>query len=603
MLQSLLSQLLSKRRKGPQVRAPAPDGLAHARLLFSNGQWGDAARVANDVLTGDPNDVEAILLLARIFRAQNMLHEAQDAYRRALALEPRRAEAWLDLGVCHHLAGDHFWARVHYRFAQALEADNAQVWNEFGVVDIALGNYGKAEQALEAAIARNPALPEAWNNLGLIVARRGDLGSARRHFLRAGFLRPDFYLAHCNAGLAARDLELVEDAERALRRAIEIDPGPHTAWLNLGSVLQDAGRLDEALAALEAARQRAPSDPDVLVALSTVHLRRGEASEAEALARSAIGRAPQHADAMLALAYAQLATGNFAEGWINYEARHRSAASPARRFPFPAWRNEPLAGKSVLVWGEQGLGDEIMFASCLPDLLATGAHCTLDCSPRLRALFERSFPDIRFMEDKPSIDVAISLASLPLLFRRERKAFPRHAGYLSADPARSAAWRQRLDALGTGRKVGLAWRGGLMRTGRVQRSIALDSLHPLLRIPGITWVNLQHGDTAAEIASVRDRQGTCIKSFDGVLEDLDETAALVEGLDLVITVCSTVVHLAGALGRPAWVLTPRAPAWRYLLEGTQMPWYPSVAMYRQDAPGDWSPVVQRVAADLQCSAD
>jgi len=605
VLKALLARVLP-RKAGDQKAAGASKGasgrLQQAQALAGEKSWDAAARVAEEILATEPGNVAAILLLARTFRARGMLPQAQDAYRRALALEPARAEVWLDLGVCHHLAGDHFWARVYYRFAQALDHDNANVWNEFGVVDIALGNFGKAEQALEGAIARNPALPEAWNNLGLVLARRGDIAGARRHFLRAAFLRPDFYMAHCNAGLAAKDLELLDDAERALRRALEVDPGPYTAWLNLGAVLQDAGRLDDALAAFEAARARAPDAADVLTALSALDLRRGDAAAAETIAKLAIKRDPQHADAALALAHAQLAAGNYADGWVNYEARQRSSASPARRFPFPAWRGEPLAGKSVLVWGEQGLGDEIMFASCLPDLLASGASCTLDCHPRLRALFERSFPQVRLPGDGFPIDVSVSIASLPSMFRRQREAFPRHGGYLRANPEDSAGWRDRLAGLGTGLKVGIAWRGGLLRTGRVQRSLDMEALLPLLRTPGVRWISLQHGETAAEIAALRNTHGVGVETWETATADLDQTAALIEALDLVITVCSTVVHLAGALGRPAWVLTPRAPAWRYLLAGTEMPWYPSVVLYRQSAHGEWQEVVERVAADLQCLA-
>lgn len=603
MLQSLFSQLLAKRKKTNAAPLPAaPGALERAQLLATEGDWEAAARAAHEILREQPDNVSAIMLLGRSFRARGMLTQAQEAYRRALALEPGRAETWLDLGVCHHLEGDHFWARVYYRFAQALDPDNAEVWNEFAVVDIALGNYGKAEQALEGAIARNPALPQAWNNLGLILARRGDIASARRHFLRAAFLQPDFYMAHCNAGLAARDLELLEDAERALRRAIEVDPAPHTAWLNLGSVLQDAGRLDEALAALEAASERAALDADVLAALSSVHLRLGDASEAQRLASLAMERDPGHADATLALAHAQLASANFAEGWVNYEARLRSGSSPARRFPYPAWRGEPLAGKSVLVWGEQGLGDEIMFASCVPDLVAAGADCTLDCSPRLRTLFARSFPQVRLMGHGAPIDVQVSMGSLPLMFRRTPGAFPRHDGYLQPNPEYRAAWRERLRALGPGLKAGIAWRGGLMRTGRLQRSLDIEALTSLLRTPGVRWTSLQHGQTAGEIASLRKSGGIELEAWDDALTDLDQTAALISALDLVITVCSTVVHLAGAVGRPTWVLAPHAPAWRYLLAGREMPWYPSVVLYRQSSHGDWNGVVSTVASDLQCLA-
>jgi tetratricopeptide (TPR) repeat protein len=604
VLKALLAQVLPKGRKtrSPAVSADATP-LQRALALAAEKQWEEAARLTEELLAAQPEDVDAMLLQAKTFRARGLLEQAQQAYRRALVLQPRRVEAWLDLGVCHYLAGDHFWARVYYRFAAALDPENADVCNELAVVDIAVGNFGKAEEALEKAVARNPALPEAWNNLGLVLARRGELATARRHFLRAVFLRPDYYTAHCNVGLAAKDLELLDDAERALRHAVHIDPGPYTAWLNLGSVLQDAGKLEEALAALEAARQRAPDAPDVLAALSALWLRRADAAQAQALAERALEREPQHPQARLALAHAQLAQGNFAQGWSNYEARQHGSTPVVRRYQLPAWRGESLSGKSVLVWGEQGLGDEIMFASCLPDLLASPARCTLDCSPRLRSLFARSFPQLRVADNvTDGIDCTMPIGSLPLLFRESADAFPEHQGYLRPDRGRVAAWREQLAALGDGLKIGLAWRGGLLRTGQRQRSLELGELAQLFSIPNVRWVRLQHGDTAAELGHVREAYGASIASWDEALADLDETAALIGALDLVITVCSTVVHLSGAIGRPTWVLTPSAPAWRYQLAGTRMPWYPSVALYRQTVPGDWCDPVQRVEADLRCLA-
>ena len=604
MLKALLAQVLPRGRKKSPLSAGMPaTPLERAAALVAQREWDAAARLTGEILAAQPDNVEALLLHAKSCRARQLLEQAQHVYRRALALDPRRADAWLDLGVCHYRAGDYFWARVYYRLAKTLAPGHADVWNELAVVDIALGNFGAAEEALERAVALNPALPEAWNNLGLVLVRRGQVAAARRHFLRAIFLRPEYYMAHCNAGLAAKDLELLDEAERLLRRAVQIDPAPAPGWLNFGAVLQDAGKLDEALAALESAHSRSPDAPDVLAALSALWLRRGDAARAEALAAQALAAEPQYAQARLALAHAQLAQGNFAAGWPNYQARLPAGAVTTRRYAAPAWQGEPLAGKSVLVWGEQGLGDEIMFAGCLPQLMAVAERCTLDCSPRLRRLFARSFPQAGLADgNAEGIDHALPIGSLPLVFRRSVEDFPRHEGYLRADPARIAAWRTRLGGLGDGLKVGIAWRGGLLRTGRNERSLHLARLRQLLQAPNVKWVSLQHGETSAEIAAVRDAHGISVASWQEALGDLDETAALIMALDLVVTVCSTVVHLSGALGRRTWVLTPKAPAWRYQQAGAGMPWYPSVALYRQAVQGDWDEPVRAMQAELRCLA-
>jgi tetratricopeptide (TPR) repeat protein len=612
MLRSLFSQFFSRRRPSPdraQVPAPATSAIDEARRLLATRSFDEADAAAGAVLAKEPENADALVIRAEILRRRGQLQPAMKAYRHALVLNPRHVEAWLDLGVCHYLLGDYFWARFYFRLANTLDPDRADVWNELGLVEIILGNYEKAEDSLEKAVNRMPDHAEAWNNLGLVVARRGELVGARRNFLRATFLKPDFYMAYCNLGLACRDLELLDEAERALRRAAELRPGQHTAWLNLGVVLQDQGRLDEALQAIEQAHAVAPKDADVIAALSTLWLRRGDAARAIECAEQGLAQDPGNAEARLALAHAQLALQRFEQGWPNYEARLRSSSSPLGPLPVPLCDADNLAGKTVLVEREQGLGDEIMFASCLNEFAGSGVNCVIHCDPRLVVLFRRSFPQSEVVGRlgeleapdgslRRAIDCCVPMGSLPGRYRRTRSDFARATAFLRADPERAARWRARLAALGPGPKVGIAWRGGLYKTGRALRSLSLESLLPVLRVPGVGWVNLQHRDHARELEQIHVHHGVQVARWDDALADLDETAALVHGLDLVITVCSTVVHLAGALGRPVWTLTPHAPAWRYLFEGDSMPWYPNVRLFRQRAEGDWDEVISRVAAAL-----
>ncbi len=612
MLRSLISQLFARPKPPPRdaaIAAPAMGAIDEARRLLAARAFDEADAAAGAVLADEPDNADALVIRAEILRRRGLLEPAMETYRRALVLKPRHAEAWLDLGVCHYLSGDHFWARFYFRLASTVDPDRADVWNELGLVEIVLGNYEKAEESLENAVNRDPDHPEAWNNLGLVVARRGELAVARRHFLRATFLKPDFYMAHCNLGLACRELELLEEAERTLLHATELRPGLHTAWLNLGMVLQDQGRLDDALKALEKAHALVPQDADVIAALSATWLRRGDAARAISCAEQGLQQDPENADVRLALAHAQLALQRFEEGWPNYEARLRSNATPFEPLPMPLCDAGDLARKTVLVQREQGLGDEIMFASCLNEFASSGATCVVHCDRRLVSLFRRSFPQLEVIgslreleaEDgslRRAIDCWVPIGSLPGRYRRTRADFARAAAFLRADAQKAALWRERLAALGPGPKVGIAWRGGLYKTGRAMRSLSLEALQPLLGVPGARWINLQHRVHADELEQMRAGHGVQIAHWDDALADLDETAALMLGLDLVITVCSTVVHLAGALGRPVWTLTPHAPAWRYLFDGDSMPWYPDVRLFRQRSEGDWRDVVTRVAVAL-----
>jgi len=607
VLNRLLSKLFRPKQAEPAAQS-APDPVAAqldaARAHYRAKEFAAAEKLAEEVLRTAPDHLDALMLKADALRRSGRHDAAMAAYRKALVVEPRLARAWLDLGVCHYLKGDFFWARVYYRFANSVEPDNADVWNEFGVVEIALGNYKHAEQSLENAVNRKPEHPEAWNNLGLVMARRGEQAAARRNFLRATFLRPGYYIALCNLGLVCRELELFEEAEKALRRALEAEPRGTDALLNFASLLQDLGRLDDAHAVLEQARAALPADANVWVASSALHFRRGELAAAEQAAKRALECDAGNADAQLALAHVELSQCRFAQGWEHYEARANSAVSPVRKLPFPRWESEDPAGLRLLIYGEQGLGDEILFASCLDDVVDQGARVVLDCDPRLRPLFRRSFPRLHVInssEDylgdagRTGIDRCLAIGSLPRIFRRSEQAFPRRP-YLKADAERAEHWRARLAGGGEARlRVGIAWRGGLAKTGREQRSLGIEDISPLLALRGVQWVSLQRDGTAAELAACDGR----LAVWREPLADLDETAALMQALDLVVTVCSTVAHLGGALGRRVWVLTPKGAAWRYPAAGDSMPWYPTVTLFRQSRAGEWQDVVASIAQAMR----
>jgi hypothetical protein len=272
---------------------------------------------------------------------------------------------------------------------------------------------------------------------------------------------------------------------------------------------------------------------------------------------------------------------------------------------FPRWDGGDLTERSILAYREQGLGDEIMFASCLPQLIERAGHTIIECSDKLKPLFERSFPRATVLSqdnaarEKVEADCEVPLGSLPLYFRQSADHFPAHAGYLRADPARLAAWRAKLDRLGPGLKVGISWRGGTYKTRSPLRSIDLRDWEAILSVPDVSFVSLQYtSDAEAEIAALEQSSGRRVVHWPEAIADYDETAALVGALDLTISVCTAVVHLAGALGRPVWVLAPYSPEWRYGRAGERMPWYPSARVFRQEHRGDWPQLVDAVGARL-----
>jgi hypothetical protein len=337
---------------------------------------------------------------------------------------------------------------------------------------------------------------------------------------------------------------------------------------------------------------------------------RGDYAAGEAALERALSLDAEHPSVRFVLAQYRLSAGDFATGWPAYEARYDiPVLSPRRGYPIPEWQGENLAGRSILVYGEQGLGDEIMFASCFDDLITRAERVVIACDPRVAAIFTRSFSGAlvvgesrlggEWLNAVGKLDFQIAAGSLPSYFRSERAAFARGRQFLYADPDKAQAWRVRLDALGGSRKIGVSWRGGAIAARRAVRSIPPAQLAALLAQVEGEWVSLQYGDCAADLELLGAAAGSRLHHWQDAIDDYDETAALVASLDAVVSVCTSLVHLAGALGRPCFVATPAAVEWPFLREGETMPWYPSVSLLRQARAGDWSAVLDAIAAELR----
>jgi len=343
---------------------------------------------------------------------------------------------------------------------------------------------------------------------------------------------------------------LYDDALARLEKATRLDPRLAAAYRFRGIALLDVGKLDSAVAALESACALAPDDTQNTVLLGGALQSAGRTQAAIDCFRKVIERDPGHARAHASLALSLLGSGDYANGWPEYEWRLRLAADTIYRpYPFPLWRGEPLGGKSILITSEQGIGDEIMFASCYQETIDRAGECFIECSTRLVSLFARSFPRARIVARNlsrmpdwgalPAFDFHVPGGSLPLHLRRSARDFPHRRSYLVPDEARVRHWRSRLDELGPGLKVGLAWTGGLAGTLRAVRSLRLKELQPLLDVQGARFASLEFVESTA--GPVWWPEAT---------RNVDESAALVCALDLVISVTTTVAHVAGAVGLP-----------------------------------------------------
>lgn len=524
--------------------------------------------------------------------------------------EPRQAGADREFrsGLEHFHAARYDEAATCFESALEQCHDFVEAHYQLGLVRLRQGLFEEACDSFTLALCFAPRMAGAHFGLACAQSERGERTEALisvERAIEAGEGGPEIYKLRGDLLYEAGN---VPDAVASYRRAVALNPADASAHASLGYLLfVECADYESGVLHLEKAYELDPDEETAACNYTLVLLmHRGDLEGAVAHCDRLLAAQPEMHEARLNKAIALLMMGRFDIAWDDYEARKHARGYARSRLSIPEWDGRDPAGRTILVESEQGLGDEIMFASCFPELTRRGARCVIECSPRLASLFARSFPEARVIpaakgEDRTAAalasapDFKVAAGSLPRYFRRTPEQFPAHRGYLCPDEAMQAAWRQRLEALGPGPKIGLSWRGGIVSTRQALRSMPLRALRPLFALGECHWIDLQYGDTAAERADFQSATGGVLHHWEEAIQDLDQCAALVSNLDVVVTVCTMVAHLAGALGRPAWIMVPRIPEWRYLAQGERMPWYPSATLIRQRTAGDWSEVMDRVA--------
>lgn len=538
MLGKVLRGLLSGKPRPSELSAH----LKHCYAELAAGRHAQAKSIAARLLADHPQSYTARVLLAQACAALGETASALAHADQCIASDPSNLEGHYVRGMIYEASSRPAKAMADFDRVLEIDADHVAALDRKGGLHDARGEFEASLACAERLIRLEP-------------------GNAQVHHKLA---------------VTMRELGRLPEAEKALRQALSLDPGFHTAQAHLTLVLIELGRFDEAQQTLKPLLAQAPSDQN----------------------------------ARWAAAVLDLLNARYETGWGHYEARESQRDPKLRPADIPEWDGTRLTAGALLINAEQGLGDQIMFASCIPDALALAPACVVTCDSRLVPMFRRSFPAVRVVPmqtDKPldpeavaplQIQAQTMIGSLPGRFRRSRDRFPRHAGYLAPDPGALASWRTRLATLGPGKKIGISWTGGTPKTRRNLRSLQLEQLLPVLSVEGCEFVSLQYTDSRREIEALRAAHGIVVHDFPEAIATYDETAALVGALDLVISVCTAVIHLSGALGKPVWVMVPWVPEWRYMREGEAMPWYPSVRLWRQTRPGQWSDVFTAIAAEL-----
>jgi tetratricopeptide (TPR) repeat protein len=454
--------------------------------------------------------------------------------------------------------------------------------------------------------------PDASVEAGLAHALAGRPLDAVASFNRALAQQPDHPKALIFLGATLNGLGRHEEALGLADRALVTAPGPE-AWIIRGDALRDLGRDEAALASFVEAGRWDARRFEALTKAARQHATLGQYDQALAAYDAALALRPDDAVARFDRGLVRLTVGDFAGGWADYAARldkaefHARSAGPLTALMAhldPDLSLDDLRGKRLLLVSEQGIGDQVMFASLIPDLAALASELTCVCEPRLIGLFSASFPSVRVVDANATVfrhsdyDRIVPMADPARLLRGRREDFPGGA-YLRPRSAVRERWVAKLGARPAGLRIGLSWRGGSPTTNAKRRSLGLETFAPILALPDCEFVSLQYGDVDAEIAAARAALGRPIRLFPKPeIDDFEELAGLVEALDVVVSVQTAVVHLAGALGKDCLAMLPYSPEWRYMANTSTMPWYRSVQLHRQAAPGDWNPVLREVTDAL-----
>lgn len=549
--------------------------------------------------------------LGVIYEDMGRSGDAVDVLRKALALTPHDFTAHFTLGNALKSLSRFKEALEHYQRAAALQPQNASVHNNMGAAFQGLERLTEAAQSYRHAVKLQPQHARAHYNLGTVLKDAGKLEDAAESFRAALRVTPEFAEAHVNLALVLHDLGDLETAIAHNRTALTLNPGDAAAYNNLGAALRDAGRYEEAMECYATAIKLRPD-------LSEAMHNQGVALEFtgrhdEALQRFTDARTvnPHLIAAQMNAALLMLMSGDFKAGWDAYEVRWQRdlPGMGHRHFPYPIWQGEREPA-GIVVWGEQGIGDRILYASMIPDLMAQGHRVVMETDQRLHALFARSFPGVNMVAKQDPPDLATTapdirwhsaLASLGRHLRSDISCFPQRGAYLAADAARTAAYKTLLDGRGDGPVVGISWVSRAAGIGR-HKTLDLRQWAPILKTPGVRFVNLQYGDTAEERAAVEAELGISINHIPGLdlREDIDGVAALIAACDLVISVSNTTVHLAAALGKPTWVMVPAAAGnlWYWMRNTSHTPWYASATIFRQKTLGQWDETIQAVKKQL-----
>ena len=523
-------------------------------------------------------------------------------------------DQWFQEAFARHQADDLDGAARLYRRLLDVAPDHGEALYLLGSVQVQRGNYADALPLLEQAIARDAGQAKYFNNLGFALKSLMRTGEARGAYEQALRLQPDYPQAVFNLADLEKDAGNLGRAQAGFEHAVTLRPDWAEAQGFLGTVLHVRGFSEQALPYLQKALALGPAGTDsrhtLLGNLGICLQALGRNADARDCYDQILAENPERCEAHLNRALLKLLLGDMTGGWEEYEWRLRSPESPERVYTQPAWDGSPLAGRTLLVHAEQGFGDTFQFLRYLPLIVRDGGRVLFECQPGTQSLLEgcAGFDEIvtppATGDDRVSHDIQIPLLSLPRLFPHPVDSPPGREAYIHAPEAQADRWGGRLERICADLprhrpdhlKVGVIWAGNPNHKNDHHRSACLIDFAPLGRVPGVTLFSLQKGPGEAQASDAP--AGMTLVDLANLIDDFSDTAAVLQHLDLLITVDTSTAHLAGALGRPVWLLLPFAADFRWLPDREDSPWYPTVRLFRQSRLRDWTTVLARVAREL-----
>jgi tetratricopeptide (TPR) repeat protein len=580
-------------------------------LYYQLKKYDLAVTFLQKALKCEPNDFYTLFLLGNVFLDLGNLDEAAMYFQNSIELNPSFADAHYNIAFIFEKTDQYEKALSSYRQALSLNPDSADVYNNLGNLLLKLKRFDDAVLNFKKALELNPDYILALNNLGITLKEKRLYEDAIIYLKKAIEIDPSFADAYYNLAIVLKGKNQIAEAIAFFHKTIELNPSFPDAYYDLAIVLKDDNQIDEAVTFLQKAIYLNPFFSDAYNNIALICDDKGQTEEAIAYYQKALRIKPDDAEIHWNMSQTLLSSGNFEQGWREYEWRTEVKDFKQDIFPQFRWDGRPLEGKSLIITTEQGIGDEIMFASCLHEIIAQAGLCIIECDKRLIPLFSRSFAKSKMIarlsigapypEDLPLAEMKISIGSLPKFLRPNLSSFLQQSAFLIPDYQKVELWRKRFSNLGEGLKIGISWRGGSKPAVKLARSTVLEQWKELLSVPEVHFINLQYGDCTNELREARENLGITIHEWEDAdpLKDLDAFAAQISALDLVISVDNATVHMAGALGVPAWVLLPFSCDWRWMHDFEDTPWYKTIRLIRQSNSGEWDTVFERTLSDLR----